>query len=315
MNKVTGKHGEHNEQEPLIFEAMNTSFYITVQECRVPNWQDFILGWIKYVEHEWSRFQSDNALAQINNLEIGEIAEVSPPLFDLLSRAEEYRQKSNGFFSPYLLPLMEYHGYSHSFPFQSCETKTQKMPAVFSDAASPFHFDEKTGMIERLAEGQLDLGGIAKGYAVEAAANWLKSNGKAAAGIVDGGGDMTVWSNNQKEWKISVAHPYRTDLDIAQFRIKNGAIATSNVVYRSWLQGNEQKHHLLNGRTGLPVNSDLIQATVITENCVDAEVMAKLCFMVNEEELDPLLNSINPSYTLLLVTKDGKIIHHGGEKH
>ena len=126
---------------------------------------------------------------------------------------------------------------------------------------------------------RFNLGGIGKGYAVESAASWLKQFAGATNGIVDGGGDISVWSNDEKEWKIGISDPFDQDTDIKQITLKNGSIATSNIVYRSWWQGNQKKHHIINGKTGKPVDSEILQATVVTTNCLDAEVSAKLCFM------------------------------------
>ncbi|MCM3571331.1 FAD:protein FMN transferase [Neobacillus mesonae] len=303
---MIAKQEDRNSPETVRIDAMNTSFFIVAYDCKIKNWKQIIVDWIFYVEEEWSRFKQGNELSKVNQLEDGKEAPVSPPLFDLLIRAEEYRKKTNGFFSPYLLPQMEFHGYNRSFPFQTSEEMDVKIPPVYSIEKCPFSLNMHTQKVKRLTEGQLDLGGIAKGYVVQAAANWLKEQGRSPAGMVDGGGDISVWSKNDKEWRISIAHPIQTELDIGMFRIKNGAIATSNILYRSWYQGQQEKHHLLNGKTGEPVKTNIIQATAITESCVDAEVMAKLCFMAGGQELDKLLNTIHPNYSYILVTKEEK---------
>lgn len=314
LNKVTAKLEDHNGLETVTVDAMSTSFFIAVNNCMTANWKEIIVDWIKYVEREWSRFNSGNELSRLNQLKAGEEAAVSPPLFDLLLIAEAYRNKTNGYFSPYLLPQMEFHGYTRSFPFLTSTHVTEQIPAVHPLGTSPLSLTKHTSVVKHLSDCQLDLGGIAKGYAVQAAANWLKING-AAAGVVDGGGDMAVWSTGEKEWKISIAHPYQTELDIAQFRIKNGAIATSNIIYRKWHQGEKEKHHLLNGVTGQPVENGIIQATAISETCPDAEVIAKLAFMASGRELEQMAKKIHPNYSLVTVTKDGKIIFIGGDIH
>ena len=73
---------------------------------------------------------------------------------------------------------------------------------MIDSKTSPFLFDPKQITVIRTSEGKVDLGGIGKGYTVQAAARWLKNIGGASAGMVDGGGDMTVWSDGLKEWKI-----------------------------------------------------------------------------------------------------------------
>lgn len=308
VNKVTDNHEDHDVLDILTLDAMNSSFYFAVSDCTIPNWKEVISGWVQYVEKEWSRFLPDSELNKVNQLEIGAKMVLTPSLFDVLQRAEDYRRNTNGLFSPYLLPQMQYHGYEYSFPFPSTGPRTNVMPPVYENPFSPFLLDEGTGAITRTAAGKIDLGGIGKGYTVQAAAHWLKNIGGADSGIVDGGGDMTVWSNSQKQWKIGIAHPYQADVEIAQYQMINGSIATSNIVYRSWNQGNENKHHLLNGQTGLPVEPAIIQATVITKTCLDAEVMAKLCFMEKVENLPDRLKAINPYYSYLIVTETETII-------
>lgn len=305
---MTGKQADLNVLETLSFEAMNTTFYFAITSSEIPNWKEIIQGWVRYVEKEWSRFQMDNELGRVNQLGIGEEMTISPPLFDVLQMAEYYRKKTNGFFSPYLLPQMKYHGYEESFPFYSSRLTIQAMPHVYNEESPPFLFDYSTCTVAKVKEGQIDLGGIGKGYAVQAAARWLKNVGGASVGIADGGGDMTVWSDGNKEWKVGVADPFQRDVEIAQLRLKNGSVATSNVVYRSWTQGNKTKHHILNGKTGLSVESNIIQATVISDNCLDAEVAAKLCFMEEESNLKERLKILNPTCSFLLVNKNGKIV-------
>jgi thiamine biosynthesis lipoprotein len=302
---VIAKHEDLNCENVLQFEAMNTTFYFRVTNCLHKDWKNVISGWIQYVEKEWSRFRLDNELFRLNELSIGEQMVVSPPLFDILQKAEEFRIKTNGLFSPYLLPQMRFHGYEKAFPFSSVLSHEYELPSIYNQTDGPFEFDPDTNTVKRISFGKLDLGGIAKGYAVQSAGQWLKEIGQAPAGIVDGGGDITVWSDGEKEWTIGVAHPFDKNKEVSQFRVKNASIATSNIIYRRWQQGNQQKHHLLNGKTGLPVESSIIQATVVSENLLDAEVAAKLCFM--ENHLNEDFKKMAMIYLTILVDKNGKV--------
>jgi thiamine biosynthesis lipoprotein len=83
---VTGKLEDLNTFDTLSFEAMNTSFYIAVSNYKFGNWKEAIQGWVHYVEQEWSRFQPNNELGKINQMEIGEKISLSPPLFDVSKR-------------------------------------------------------------------------------------------------------------------------------------------------------------------------------------------------------------------------------------
>lgn len=307
LSKVIEKPEDLDGLDTLLIAAMNTTFYFAVTSCKLSNWKEVMEGWVRHVEKEWSRFRTGNELGRLNQLEVGRTITFSPPFIDIIQRAEEYRRKTNGLFSPYLLPQMQFHGYENSFPFDTSRLVDSEMPPVYENEISPFQFSPNTNSVTRITDGLVDLGGIGKGYTVQAAAQWLRHVGEASAGMVDGGGDISVWSDGSKEWTIGVSHPYHQETEIAQLRLKNGGIATSNVVYRSWSQGDEKKHHIIDGRTGLPADNDYIQATVIAENCLDAEVGAKLCLIENDSNIKHQLRNLDSAYSFLLVNNQGKL--------
>lgn len=293
----------------IKLNVMNTTFFIGIEKNGA-HWKNTIISFLHYMNQEFSRFRKGNELWQFNNAKKNTTIRVSPILYDLLIKAEKYRVKTEGRFSPYLLIPLEKHGYHQSFPFQIANNETSTIQ--YENELQPLLFKDNYQIVKN-TEQKVDLGGIAKGYAVETIANWLQKHTYSKFGIIDGGGDMMVWSHGKKTWKIGVMNPFNEEKDIGSFSIQNGGIATSNIVYRSWLQGNTKKHHLLDGRNGMPVATNIVQATVVTEHCLDAEVCAKLCFMTNEKDVDSVLSRICQKYSYVLVTSNGQI-KIGGNK-
>lgn len=292
-----------NNMEELSIEVMNSLVYIAISNCKKTDWKANISGWFTYVDREWSRFQNGNELYQFNEAPTGAWIKVSLPFFDVLQRADFYRRQTNSYFNPLLLSQMETIGYHQSFPFNSVPVQSI-VPA--SQGEEPFLFDATNCMVYKQTESKVDLGGIGKGYAVEAAARWLQTNGRVSFGIVDGGGDLKVWSDGEKIWNIGIADPYNDKKEIAQIKLKNGAIATSNRIYRSWIQGKEERHHILNGRTGMPARTNIVQVTVISESCLSAEVGAKIGFLQEENELKKTISEILPNSNVYLVSDTGE---------
>lgn len=290
----------------LAFKAMNTDFFVSVSNSNISNWKEPILNWFEYVDREWSRFNHDNELARLNAIKIGQQITLSPPLFDVLQKADYYRLITEGLFSPYLMNNLNYHGYNRTFPFDKADVESQKEDSLVRDHL--FEFNSEQLSVTRVANGKVELGGIGKGYAVQSAMVWLKKFANAESGIVDGGGDISVWSEGTKEWKIGISDPFNPNKELKQISLKNGSIATSNILYRSWQQGDQRKHHILNGKTGQPVDTEIIQATVITTNLLDAEVGAKLCFIEKGPKLIKLLAEINPNNKIVLVNRDSGLI-------
>ena len=272
--------------DTLSLQLMNTDFYIALPKGVHSNLKVHAEKWLQYVAHEWSRFQPNNELSQLNELKIGETLRLNPLLYNCLQRAHDYYLLSNGLFSPYLKLQLEQQGYNQSFPFDVAENQ----PSIKQNQLkTPIQFLDNDQIL-KLAAQEIDLGGFAKGYAIEKLAQWLEKEVAPDYGIVDGGGDIKIWSRSEKAWTIGVANPYDIAKEISQIKIKNGAIATSNRLYRSWTQGNRTKHHLLNGQTGEIAKTDVIQATVVTSSLCDAEVGAKLCFLLANDEQQSWFN-------------------------
>lgn len=292
--------------ETLSIDVMNTNVYIEISNSQKSNWRENIKAWLLYVDEEWSRFRDDNELSKLNELPEGESIQITAPLYDVLYRANEYREKTMGLFSPYLKVQMESNGYIKSFPFTGTPSTT---PANFHEEmieeTNPFLFLGHN-TIKKNTNQKVDIGGFAKGYAMECTAEWLRNTSGAKYGIVDGGGDMTMWSDGKKEWKIGIANPFEEGEEISIIRMKTGAVATSNRLYRSWMYGNEKKHHLLNGKTGIPVKTDVVQATVIAKHLLDGEVLAKMCFLLSEEKRQHWFENHYPDCRYILLRESDR---------
>jgi FAD:protein FMN transferase len=115
----------------------------------------------------------------------------------------------------------------------------------------------------------LDLGGIAKGWTVDLAAAEALEAGLGWA-LVAAGGDLAI-VGDAPLLEIPVEDPEACERPMATLRLDRGALATSSVAKRSWGPG---LHHVIDPRTGAPLRSDTVQATVWAPSCAEAEVMA-----------------------------------------
>lgn len=268
------QNARHDAHDTLMCHSMHTLFFIQLPLHAMKQYKDVLLQQLQFVDQEWSRFHESNELACINQQMIGQTRTISPLLYACLQQAHTYYVQTAGAFSPYLKQAMCTHGYNQTFPFTKATVTQQTLPIQ----QTPFIF-LPSYRLQRVGIGEIDLGGFAKGFIIERLAMYLQQNG-VTEGMIDGGGDIRVWSSGQKTWKLAVANPYdQHKPPLTTITLQNGAVATSNRIYRSWHQGDVVKHHLLDGRTGEVCQSDIIQATVVTAHLTDAEVATKLCFL------------------------------------
>ncbi|MEX1030320.1 MAG: FAD:protein FMN transferase [Paenibacillaceae bacterium] len=127
------------------------------------------------------------------------------------------------------------------------------------------------------------------------------------SGIVDAGGDMSVWSDI-KPWVIGIQDPYNEDEIVARLLVRNAGIATSNTSYRSWSMGDVQYHHILHGHTGNSAESDIIQATAFASSATEAEVAAKVLCILGTDQVGSWFNQHFPTLGFILIRQDGEVI-------
>jgi thiamine biosynthesis lipoprotein len=227
-----------------------------------------------------SRFDPASELSALNRTG-GRPVAVSPLLFEALAAARSLLLETAGLYNPAVLPALEAAGYDRSFDrLQPAESGSDVTPgdarsgAVLRPPAEPYQLDGRSREVRLAPYVRLDLGGIGKGLAVDAAAEELAGQ---VSFLVDAGGDIRVGGTSPDDgpWGIAVQHPVDLDRDIAVLAVSDCAVATSSVGRRRWVQDGAVRHHLIDPRTGLSAASDVTAATVIAPRCAPAEVWAK----------------------------------------
>ena len=144
----------------------------------------------------------------------------------------------------------------------------------------------------------VDLGGIAKGFAVDRAIEALKDNG-VVSGIVNAGGDLRTFGPASQ--LIHVRHPTEPTRVAGVVRLRERAMATSGVYFQ------RRKHHgqyvspLLDGRSGRSAR-ELITVSVAAAECMAADALTKIVFVMREKAA-PLLAKYRAD--ALLLERDG----------
>ena len=223
-------------------------------------------------EDRFSRFRSTSELSQLN-AKAGHWQHISLVMGDLITLALKAAETTDGLFNPLILTALEAAGYDHSFSDPSAFVPGKTVASTPIPAADAIDYDDRRHMLRLPAGSRLDLGGIVKGWAAQQAADYLSQVG---ACLVDAGGDLVGIGAPDEVggWLVNIPNPL-TDEILNIVRLTNAAIATSGSDYRRWTRDGHIYHHLIDPRTGQPAQSDILSATVIAPNAVDAEIWAK----------------------------------------
>lgn len=298
----------------IEFRAMNTSVMLAADgEGAVPGMYA-AKTFIDECEQRFSRFLPASELSDLNR-SAGEWIQVSDDLMDMLQLSRKYYQQTNGIYDPSTLTDLKQIGYDRSM--DEIRANGNKAPVCVSKRPSRAGFEEISfdpgNRRVRLPRGmEVDLGGIAKGWIVEKSAQLLQHYVDVCG--VSAGGDILFIGRplDGRDWDVYLEDPRNPTQTLAQLHIPTGAVATSSIMKRTWIQGRQVRHHLIDPRTGEPAQTDRLSVTVITSSIIDADVYAKAILIGGEDAVSPLGSGQNFIY--LTVGQDGNIYGSPGYK-
>ncbi len=242
-------------------------------------------------------------LAQLNDaIHAGEPAFVTAPLAALLGTAKRLSALSDGFFEPGLGALVELWGFHSSAQNPALPPAAEEIAARL-DAGTKIASLRIDGLrIESSSRGlTLDLGGIAKGAAVDTVIGLMLERGIEHA-LVNAGGDLrvigrSVGRQDERRWQVGIRHPREAGL-LGVVALESGEAAfTSGDYERFYDYGGERLHHILDPRTGYPVTHT--QAiTVIAADGVTADAAATALFVAGPDRWRQVARALDIEYVL-----------------
>ena len=152
----------------------------------------------------------------------------------------------------------------------------------------------------------IDLGGIAKGYAVDRAFDVLMSLGYKNF-IVNAGGDLRVGgTKNNQPWSIGIQNPRESQKILARISVSDTAVATSGDYEKFFLYQGKRYHYIFNPKDGFPTEGSQ-SVTIIAKDCITADGLATAVFVLGAEKGYSLCQKLE-GVDCLIVDKEGKII-------
>ncbi|MEZ5100877.1 MAG: FAD:protein FMN transferase [Thermoleophilia bacterium] len=290
----------------LVFPAMGTRIDCLVEPdegARPGAALQLVQEEFRRLEELLSRFLPGSQLSRLNR--DGALDDAAPELVECVRLALEARERTGGRFDPTIHDAIVACGYDRSF--EEVEDADDAPPPAAGRCGGAVRVDAACRRVELGAGTRLDLGGIAKGYAVDRACDLLATAGPC---IVNAGGDLaTRGEPPEGTWRIGI----ETATGSRQLTFEGGAIATSGRDARRWRRGGVEQHHLIDPRTGRPAATDLLRVTVVAGTAVEAEVLAKALLVAGEA--DAVREADGLGVPALLVTADGRTVAAGGLAH
>jgi thiamine biosynthesis lipoprotein len=241
---------------------------------------------LRRVDRTMTRFSADSDVGRINRAAPGSAVRVSDDTAAVLASAPAWAEVSDGRFDPCLgraVELWDVGG--RTAPPRSDRVAWLEGGALYQ----ALELDGPTARLHR-AEAAVDLGGIAKGFGVDAAARALQDLGIFHA-LINVGGDLVALGVGEDEepWRIGVRSPDEPDSMIEVLEVSDRAVATSGDYLQYFQHGGRRYHHLLDPVSAEPRRTAMRSLTVEAATCIEADAAATALFGAPEEVARVLL--------------------------
>lgn len=234
----------------------------------------------------------------------------------LIETALTISDATDGAFDPTLAPVLDAWGLTKD---ERRVPSADELKELLSHTGCGKVALEKTadGWTVTLLDGaQLDLGGIAKGYAADLLRAQLEKEGVTSA-TLDLGGDVFVMGRKTdgSDWRIAVKDPADTESYLGVVSAADKFIVTSGVYERYFEENGVRYHHILDPKTGCPAESGLVSVTVLCENGAWADALSTACFVLGPDGALALRDDLadqGTDFELILATDDGRVLYTDG---
>lgn len=273
--------GFNNKYEKTIF-SMDTHITITAYGNNVEKA-------LIEAEKEIKRINEKFKISNVKNTVIENDKETQ----ELLSIADEIKEKTGGAFDIRIAPVMRLWGF-YSEEFGTKEYKVPKKQEL------------EEALIEMKNGNDLDFGAIAKGYCADRVIKILKESGVRSA-VLSLGGNVAVIGKNPsgKDWKVGIKNPFESGV-YATITTSDKAVVTSGDYIRNFYKDNKKYHHIIDTKTGYPADNTLTSVTVIDENSTKADALSTALFVMGKDKAIEYWKK-DKSFSLVLIEKNGTI--------
>lgn len=232
-----------------------------------------------------SRFRDDSELAQVNRSAGAEVT-LSPLLAEAVRVALRAAETTDGIVDPTVGWCLRLLGYDRTFTIvRSRESATMRFAPTPASGWRGIELDDEAGTLRLEVGTELDLGATAKALAADRAAQAAAA--RTGTGVlVSLGGDIAVaGAPPDGGWPVLIAddHHARLDGPGPVVAIASGGLATSSTEVRRWRAGEIEVHHIVDPRTGMPVERVWRTTTVAAASCVDANIASTAAVVLGRD--------------------------------
>jgi len=240
-------------------------------------------------------------VAKINN-STGDPIRIGADTYLVLKDSQAYSRKTKGAFDITVWPLIdlwERSEISNTFPTIEQIQKAQKAVGADNIQLLPNRTVRRINL-----QTKIDLGGIAKGYAIDETARIFRDH-KIKDFFIDAGGDVYVGGKNclGKLWRVGIRDPRSTTNIINIVEVSDAAVATSGNYEQYFVIEDERWSHIIDPTSGYP-QKEVISSTVIAPTAMEADALATALSVLGSQSGTSYINTLTEKHASMIIVKN-----------
>ncbi len=244
----------------------------------------------KQIDQRMSLYKPSSELVRLNENAGKRPVEISDQMVEILSMSAQYTSQTRGIFDVRVGALMDAWGLGvvsrQNLPGKKEILQTQQRMC----RAKILLYPKKKQALITESGVKLDLGGIAKGFALDKACELMRGAGASRA-ILDLGGQLMVFHPPAEGWKIGIREPGQSEKIIGTLTVRHTcSISTSSQQDRFVKKGKKRFGHVLDPRSGYPVQRDGA-VTIVARSATQADVLSKVFLIASQAEMKDMLSA------------------------
>ena len=264
------------------------------------------------IDRLMSHYKPDSPLSLINRAAAQHPVKTDPELFSFLRECLRYSQISNGAFDITVGPLMKAWGFFRGEGRMPSAAELANVRRTIGSQHLILNVQEKTIGFDR-AGVELDLGGIAKGYAVDCVVALLKQRGITAALISAGGSTLYALGAppGNSTWEVQLQDPLDTRKVALTVRLKDQTLSVSGSAEKYFELNGQRYSHIMDPRTGRPVMG-VLSVAVIAQTGTAGDALDNVFYVQGVARSRQLLHHFSDTEVYFFLpdkTKQWKMIH------
>ncbi|NBG89599.1 FAD:protein FMN transferase [Isachenkonia alkalipeptolytica] len=290
--------------------ALGTYNQVTVYAPSEEEGQDImdaVFTRVNEIENLMSINVEDSDISKLNEKAGESSVTVDPETFHLLDLGKEYKELTDGTFNigiGTLIQLWDIGGDDQQVPEEaeigSLLNHTDLNQLILNEDSYEARIEDPEMIV--------DLGGIAKGYAVDQAVQVIKNHGVEHA-IVDFGGDVYVLGGNPdgNDWRIGISTPEIGESGVVgRLFSSDMSVVSSGDYERYFIENDQLYHHIIDPSTGHPTDNELSSVTVISDSALEGDILSTAMFVMGLEDGLDFVNDLE-GVEAVLITKSKEV--------